>query len=191
MSDTITRDDLISADYLEEQRRLHAAPRGYGGRGSKWSPVVLELVREFSVASLLDYGCGQGSLVRELVLSGQLIASDVELVEYDPAIPGKDAPPTKRFDLVVCTDVLEHIESAKINAVMRHLSTVTARALFVVVSLVPTAKTLSDGQQAHILLRSVDWWKYQFDEHDFKLSRTVTGRDPKKDHKQFAAVFVR
>lgn len=192
---TITRDDLISADYLEEQRRLHAAPRGYGGRGSKWAPTVLEVMREFGCATMLDYGCGQGSLVRTLqALPTHLVQSKqqvCDLYEYDPAIPGKDAPPTQRFDLVVCTDVLEHIESTKIDAVMRHLSDLTARALFAVVSLVPTAKTLSDGQQAHILLRSVDWWKYQFDEHDFKLSRTVVGRDPKKDHKQFAAVFVR
>lgn len=184
----ITRDDLISTDYLEEQRRLHAAPRGYGGRGSKWAPTVLELVREFRAASLLDYGCGQGSLVRTLAASKHPVC---ELFEYDPAIPGKDEPPTQRFDLVVCTDVLEHIESSKINTVMRHLSDLTGRLLFVVVSLVPTSKTLSDGQQAHILLRSVEWWKYQFDEHDFKFSRTVVGRDPKKDHKQFAAVFVR
>lgn len=187
----MTRDDLISPEYLTEQVRLHAAPRGYGGRGSKWATVVLELIREFGMTSVLDYGCGQGSLLRELVASGHLIGTDVGLSEYDPAIPGKDTPPTERADLVVCTDVLEHIESDRIHAVMTHLASLTGRAIFVVVSLVPTEKKLSDGRQAHILLRSVDWWKFMFESHYFRQSRTITGRDPRKDHKQFAAVFTR
>jgi hypothetical protein len=55
---------------------------------------------------------------------------------------------------------------------------------------VPTEKKLSDGRQAHILIRSVEWWNYQFEEYGFALRETVKGRDPKKDHKQFAAVWV-
>jgi 2-polyprenyl-3-methyl-5-hydroxy-6-metoxy-1,4-benzoquinol methylase len=184
------RDELISDAYLREQQLLHAAPRGYGGRGSKWSPVVEELLRRHSCRSMLDYGCGQGSLVR--VLSNNFkLADGLELREYDPAIAGKDATPAEPADLVVCTDVLEHIESDKIARVLRHLSELTGHALFTVISLVPTNKTLSDGRQAHILLRSVEWWKYQFQTHGLVLSQTVKGRDPKKDHKQFAAVWVR
>lgn len=182
----MTRDDLISADYLEEQRRLHAAPRGYGGRGSKWAEVVLELAEKHKCRTVLDYGCGQGSLAKALQAMDAITVS-----EYDPAIVGKDAPPSETFDLVVCTDVLEHIESQKISAVMRHLSDVSAHILFAVVSLVPTSKTLSDGRQAHILLRSIEWWKFQFETTGFILGNEVRGRDPKKDHKQFAAVFIK
>lgn len=189
----MTRDDLISSAYLEEQRRLHAAPTGYGGRGSKWASVVIELAQLFQSRSILDYGCGQGSLVAKLSRRGVIVDGRPvrALHEYDPAILGKDTPPGGAFDLVVCTDVLEHIESDRIDAVLRHLEQVTRRALFVVVSLVPTAKTLSDGRQAHILLRPVAWWQFVFESHHFKLSRTITGRDPTKDHKQYAAVYVR
>ena len=183
----MTREDLISEAYLQEQQRLHAAPRGYGGRGSKWASVVHETMKEFSCRSVLDYGCGQGTLLRALQAFGR---PDRILREYDPAIPGKAEPPTEPADLVVCTDVLEHIESDKIHGVLLHLSALTGRILFVVVSLVPTSKTLSDGRQAHILLRSVDWWKYQLCDHGFQLSRRIIGRDPKKDHKQFAALWV-
>jgi 2-polyprenyl-3-methyl-5-hydroxy-6-metoxy-1,4-benzoquinol methylase len=191
----MTREQLISEAYLEEQRILHASPRGYGGRGDKWASFVLELLKAHSLASMLDYGCGQGSLCRALldgfgdfrIVEG--FDGMVELREYDPAIPGKDEPPSAPADLVVCTDVLEHIEHDKIHAVLCHLRELTGRALFVVVSLVPTAKTLRNGKQAHILLRSEEWWRYQFEEHDFALGKTVKGRDPKKDHKQFAAVW--
>jgi Methyltransferase domain len=186
----MTRDELISEAYVEEQRRLHAAPRGYGQRGSKWSPQVEEMLRRHSCRSMLDYGCGQGSLVRVLTNNFRL-AHPVDFREYDPAIPGKDAPPEEPADLVVCTDVLEHVESEKIVRVMRHLSELTRRALFAVIALVPTEKRLSDGRQAHILIRSVEWWKYQFEDYGFVLSQSIPSANPKKAHKQFAAVWVR
>lgn len=187
------REELISDAYLEEQRRLHAAPRGYGGRGSKWAPVVSELAASYQARSVLDYGCGQGSLAQALRPLWEPASPlfSFGMAEYDPAIAGKDEPPAVSFDLVVCTDVLEHIESEKIYAVLNHIASLSGRLLFAVISLVPTSKTLSDGRQAHILLRSVEWWTYQFQEAGFVLSKTVKGRDPKKDHKQFAAVWVR
>lgn len=186
----MTREELISDGYLKEQEILHAAPRGYGGRGSKWSPVVEELLRRYRCASMLDYGCGQGSLVRALSSDFRFDPA-VEFREYDPAIPEKSQVPTAKADLVVCTDVLEHIESDKIFHVMRHLAELTNRALFAVISLVPTNKVLTNGQQAHILIRSTEWWNYQFEEAGFALAKTVKGRDPKKDRKQYAAVWFR
>jgi 2-polyprenyl-3-methyl-5-hydroxy-6-metoxy-1,4-benzoquinol methylase len=189
----MTREELISDAYLKEQRILHAAPNGYGGRGDKWAAVVAELAAAHSIRSVLDYGCGQGSLaraLRPLCAPGSPLRA-FSMAEYDPAIAGKDEPPAQAFDLVVCTDVLEHIESDKIGAVMRHLASVTGRLIFSVISLVPTAKKLTNGKQAHILLRSTDWWCYQFAEQDFVLSKTIQGRDPKKDHKQFAALWRR
>ncbi len=186
----MTREELISEAYVEEQRRLHAEPRGYGRRGSKWSVQVAEQLRRFSYQSMLDYGCGEGSLVRVLRNNFKWI-QPVEFREYDPAIPGKEQPPEAPADMVVCTDVLEHIESEKIHHVLRHLSELTRHALFVVIALVPTEKRLSDGRQAHILLRSPDWWKYQFQDHGFVISSSIQAKDPKKAHKQFGAVWVR
>lgn len=189
----MTREELISNGYLEEQRMLHAAPKSYGGRGAKWAPLVSELAAKHRARSVLDYGCGQGSLAEALRPlwdpASPLFA--FMMAEYDPAIAGKEQPPSVRFDLVVCTDVLEHIESDRIHAVFRHLSELTSRALFSVICLVPTSHTLSNGRQAHILIRSVEWWKYQFEEHGFVLSSTVRSEDPNKEHKQLAAVWVR
>lgn len=179
----MTRDDLISPDYLEEQRVLHAAPRGYGQRGDKWAKTVAGIVERHHVTSILDYGCGQGSLALALPQLG--------IVEYDPAIAGKDEPPTRTFDLVVCTDVLEHVESDKIDAVVRHISRLTERYLVAVVSLVPTSKTLTDGRQAHILLRSREWWRCIFEAHDFVARCDLPSPDPRKAEKEFAAFLKR
>ena len=179
----MTRDDLISDAYLAEQRALHAAPRGYGQRGDKWAPTIKGIAARHHATSVLDYGCGRGSLA--------LALPELGIVEYDPAIEGKDEPPSRTFDLVVCTDVLEHIESDKINAVVEHLSSLCERWLVAVISLVPTSKTLSDGRQAHILLRSVEWWTCMMESHDLILRATLQGPDPNKASKEFAALFKR
>jgi 2-polyprenyl-3-methyl-5-hydroxy-6-metoxy-1,4-benzoquinol methylase len=162
----VTRADLISDAYLAEQVRLHAAPRGYGARGSRWAEAVHALASQYHCRTILDYGCGQGSLARALTPMGRTVT------EYDPAVAGKDQLPTPA-DLVVCTDVLEHVESAHIFAVAQHLAALTRRALFLVVSLVETDKRLSDGRQAHILLRTPAWWQTLLEAHDFQLARQV------------------
>jgi 2-polyprenyl-3-methyl-5-hydroxy-6-metoxy-1,4-benzoquinol methylase len=167
--------------YREEQERLHGLPNGYGGRGRKWAADVHEIAGLYRCASILDYGCGQGSLAVALAGLGW---ADVR--EYDPAVPGKDELPAPA-DLVVCTDVLEHIEPACIWNVMEHLKSVTKQACFMVVSLVETAKTLSDGRQAHILLRPQPWWQAQFEAHGFVVGREFN----RKPQKQWAALLVR
>lgn len=149
--------DLITRPYLEEQRRLHADPRGYGGRGRKWAPHVIAMAEACGGASVLDYGCGQGSLARALVDQPSVL----RIAEYDPAIPGKSGRPSFA-DVVVCSDVMEHVEAEYVDAVIEHLATLTRRRLLLVISLVPTAKTLSTGEQAHITLHDVAFWRAAF-----------------------------
>ncbi len=147
--------DLISPAYRETQVALHAAPRGYGGKGYKWSVAVAELFGRFDAGSVLDYGCGQGTLIARLRESG---LRGIRFSEYDPAITGKDTKPSFA-DLVVCTDVLEHIEPEKLDTVLRHLRTLARKALFVVIATRPSGKTLSDGRNAHLILESAEWWQ--------------------------------
>jgi hypothetical protein len=82
----------------------------------------------------------------------------VRFAEYDPAIPGKDERP-EFADLVVCTDVLEHIEPERIGAVLAHLRGLARKAIWCVISTKPSNKTLPDGRNAHILIRPESWWR--------------------------------
>lgn len=170
---------LISDDYREMQKQLHAAPRGYGGRGDKWAGIVAQLAAQYQAESILDYGCGQGTLIRSL---RELRVSGVRLAEYDPAIPGKDAMP-EPADLVVCTDVLEHIEKDRLKAVLRHLRDVSQKALWVVVSTKTSNKVLADGRNAHLIIKPPDWWKRRFIKAGFTLrpAPTVVRAIPEKE----------
>jgi 2-polyprenyl-3-methyl-5-hydroxy-6-metoxy-1,4-benzoquinol methylase len=79
------------------------------------------------------------------------------IAEYDPAIEGKDSFPLPA-DMIVCTDVFEHIEEECIDEVLRHIQSLMRKAGFFTVSIVPAKKQLGDGRNAHILLRSSKWW---------------------------------
>lgn len=148
---------LISEAYREQNRLLHETRPDYGRRGSQWAEMIAKEIDEGGHVGVLDYGCGKGELARVLSELGKTCA------EYDPAIPGKDGKP-EPADLVVCTDVLEHIEPVHLNAVLRDLKRVTRRKLFFNIATHEASKTLPDGRNAHLIVQNADWWR-------FKLSR--------------------
>jgi len=178
----IARRDLISEPYLEMQKILHAAPRGYGGRGDKWAGMVRHLIETTGATSVLDYGCGQGTLVAALApMPG------VRFSEYDPAIPLKDGPPTFA-DLVVCTDVLEHIEHDRLNAVLEHLRSLARRQVFVVISTKLTAKVLADGRNAHLTVKPSSWWKRKMEKAGFMVEKSPKIGQRKPEHEWVAVL---
>ena len=143
----------ITPAYLEQNRLLHEQRVDYGQMGHKHLESVRGVAQVFQVRSILDYGCGKQTLLEALRLPYAR--------GYDPCIPGLDAEPAPA-DMVVCTDVLEHIEPECIDAVLDHLKALTKRVFFGTVSLQPAKKTLPDGRNTHLLLRNSKWWLTQF-----------------------------
>ncbi|MFG5119540.1 glycosyltransferase [Methylorubrum sp. POS3] len=143
---------LISDTYRHLQQELHGR-FNYGIGGHRWVEGVKLLMDAFVCESILDYGCGRGLLTKGLLAKG----IDVVTSEYDPAVAGKDLPP-EPADLVVCTDVLEHIEPDCLDDVLSDLARLTKKVLLVNISTRPAVKVLADGRNAHILLMSPDQW---------------------------------
>lgn len=167
----LQQSELITPGYLTQQILLHASPRGYGGRGDKWAGIVAQLAAEYRCASILDYGCGQGSLVTALRAMGV----PQRLSEYDPAIDGKKKIPDEPFhDLVVCTDVLEHVEKKLLTNVLQHIRSLARVAIWAVISTKESNKRLPDGRNAHILIRPADWWKRRLVKEGFTLRNPPT-----------------
>lgn len=153
----------ISPEYLVAQKMLHASPKGYGGRGDKWTLAVRNLAFAHGCSSILDYGCGQGSLGVALRQIG------FDITDYDPAIPGKDAiEKYKTFDLVVCTDVLEHIEPDRLAVVIDHLFRLTNKVLFLVIATRPSNKFFPDGRNVHLIIEPASWWRERLNHPAFE-----------------------
>lgn len=177
--------ELISSAYLQTQFELHLRPNGYGGKGSKWAPGVADLVRRFGAGSVLDYGAGQRTLGRALL---QIMPS-LRVAEYDPAVLEISAAP--RFaDLLVCTDVLEHIEPDRLDAVLAHIRSLARMAVFFVVATRPSGKTLADGRNAHLILESADWWQARVQAAGFTLQPDPPVSPLAKPSREWVAVVT-
>lgn len=145
------KQELISAEYREQNAELHRTNLAYGVGGQKHAQVVLSLVEQVTPRprSVLDYGCGKGTLGKALPFG---------ICEYDPAIPGKQESP-RPADLVVCTDVLEHIEPDKLGFVLDDLRRVTLGVGYFVIHMGPAQKTLPDGRNTHLIQKNRKWWE--------------------------------
>lgn len=151
------QDILISATYAEQNRRLHEERMDYGVGGGKHADMVKRLMDAVKppVRSVLDYGCGKGLLARSL---------GFPIWEYDPGVPGKEEAP-RPADLVICTDVLEHVEPEHLEAVLADLGRVTKRIAYLTIHTGPSGKTLSDGRNAHLVQQPWAWWKERLEKH--------------------------
>lgn len=154
---------LISPNYRALLEQLHAEHPQWGyGHEDKHLQKVLEL----APASVLDYGCGKGRLVKTLRALG--IRAD----GYDPAVPEwREAPKEPIYSLVTCLDVLEHVEEEFVPDVMAELARLGLRVL-ADIHLGEAVKHLPDGRNAHITIKPATWWLVQVE----RLGRTPTIR---------------
>lgn len=158
-------DQLITPSYVEEQHKLHLDPK-YGSGSHRHAYLVAGIARLEHCQTILDYGCGKGTLGNVLRNAG------VELKEYDPGVPAKSKRP-EPADLVTCLDVMEHIEPPCFDAVMDDLAALSKKRLFVDIATKYTKfRWLSDGRNSHLIVKEDDWWKEQFEKRGFKIFRT-------------------
>jgi FkbM family methyltransferase len=144
---------LITAHYAQLNAQLHADRPDYGTSGQRWAPVVAALADLVQTDNILDYGCGKQTLAA--ALAGRKVRG------YDPAIPPLSAEP-KPADVVVCTDVLEHVEPDCIDDVLDDLCRVTQKAALITVATRPAVKKLADGRNAHLTIQPFSWWREHF-----------------------------
>ena len=155
--------ELISATYAALNAQLHRENLAYGVGGGKWAETVKKLRAATNAQSVLDYCAGKGYLAKAL---------DFPIWQYDPAIPDIAASP-RPADLVICTDVLEHVEPDLLRFVLHDLARCVRKVGFFVVHTGPANKTLPDGRNTHLIQKGELWWRK-------KLERVFTVGDIKK-----------
>lgn len=164
---------LITQAYIDEQKLLHSSGTGaYGTRGYNWGYLVAGISVIEKCRTILDYGCGKGTMIKTLTQAG------LSCHGYDPAVDKFKRSPNP-VDLVACVDVLEHIEPECLDAVIDHIAYLTRKVLFVAISTRTAKRWLSDGRNAHLIVEDgATFWRPKFEARRFTVRRVwQTGID--------------
>ena len=163
-------------ELLEQYRAMHKAKQFSGIGAYKHRRALRRLIRETNAKVLLDFGCGRGlqfaSHNAEALLSKLNVfcsswteALGVErIVGYDPASEAYSIVPTGKFDGVYAIDVLEHCNETDLPWIIEEIFSYAFKFVFLTVAIVPAKKNLPNGENAHVTLKSQDWWLGLIDE---------------------------
>lgn len=149
---------LISDEYRALNAQMHRDKPKWGAVGVANADMVTHLCHKMGTNILLDYGAGREKLRHALEPHGYKVSS------YDPCVPGIDTPPAPH-DLVVCFDVLEHVEPDCVDAVIADLARVTRKIGLYSVSMKPAKRSLPDGTNPHRSLHPYTWWAEKFEQY--------------------------
>lgn len=152
------KEDLISKGYLQQNSMLHREKKGFGGSGWKHTDRIIMWFNELHCRTALDYGAGRCTLYREI----RQRDVKMKLAMYDPAVPRLAAMP-RAADFVICTDVLEHVERDKLEAVLRHLCSLMKKGGYFAIATRPANKLLPDGRNAHAIVEDTPFWLEQIE----------------------------
>ncbi len=140
--------------WLARHRDTHARHPEFG---THRHPYLVNTVHALADAatgdekpSLLDYGCGKGVFLREMERSGRF-----RFVRgFDPVRPAFQARPSQRYDIVLCLDVLDQVETEFVDAVIADVAQFTGgTAIFDVI-------TVQVAALAHLAPRPASaWWE--------------------------------
>ena len=86
---------------------------------------------------------------------------NIQIDGFDPGNTSFQEFKKEKYDLVISTDVLEHIEPEYIDETLKFLKQ-KSRYFYHLIALQPSRLILPDGRNAHLILESADWWKKKF-----------------------------
>lgn len=160
-----------SYDYASLYNFCHAEHAGYNVNEG------LALYRQLGCVieneSILEFGAGNGDLSAYMQGQGNRVtALEVSQVAFD-RIPVRNkingdcitlAGLTQKFDRFVSVDVLEHLTENDIRVVLREAARL-ADSILVSVSTRLSGLLGPRGENLHLTVRSVEWWRDLFAEH--------------------------
>jgi len=157
-------------DLLDSYKELHKEEGKF--RGISLVPLVptlINITKENKCKTLLDYGCGKAIPYSKKECKSIGLKKPVqELCNldsfdlYDPAYPKYNKLSKKKYDIVVCTDVMEHIAEQDIDWVLKDILSHSKKAVFLNISCQPALKHFKEGkfkgQNVHISVFDGNWW---------------------------------
>jgi SAM-dependent methyltransferase len=163
-----------SIDYGESYYLNYWGGGGPYERNDRWlkffDDVAEGVVRDFHPPSVLDAGCAMGFLVEALRKRG-VDASGIDISEYaisqvhesvsdHCSVASLTEPLQKRYDLITCIEVLEHLPPTETEKAIANLCAATDRLLI--------SSTPEDfGEPTHLNVQPPEAWSASLAQHGF------------------------
>ena len=142
---------------------------------SKWIIIIKQIIEINNCNSLLDFGCGKGFLYKnKFKLKGAEFNNLFDFWKikniflYDPGVDEYSEYPKKKYDGVICTDVVEHIPEDDVLNFIDELFKLSNKFIFIVIATIPASKYFEDGNNIHLSLKNENKWKKIFLEFKIK-----------------------
>ena len=147
---------ITNKNYVEQYKLLNDKNKLY----YESNLSIFNMINEISLfidylkpKNILDYGCGNGVLLKLL----RHKYPEINIDGYDPAIKEFSVIPQNHYDMIINTDVLEHIPKSDIGDVVNHIKSLSNNVFFCLHH--GKAYTiLPNGQNAHITIKPKEWY---------------------------------
>jgi 2-polyprenyl-3-methyl-5-hydroxy-6-metoxy-1,4-benzoquinol methylase len=152
--------DFTYREIINEYYKIYWAESSGGKLYGKSSEDLLEwitpYIKELNPKTILDWGCGRSCLVNYFWKDGER-----KIYKYDPAIHEYKDKPEIVADLLLCTDVLEHIPKEHLALCFQEIFKHSRKQIFTV-SMIKARKKLPCGMNAHVNVQNRTYWVKEF-----------------------------
>jgi 2-polyprenyl-3-methyl-5-hydroxy-6-metoxy-1,4-benzoquinol methylase len=125
---------------------------------------IKALASSVGAETLLDFGCGRGDAYRSpFKIHHQLGLPRSAVTLYDPAFRPSSALPTGKYDLVICSDVLEHLVPEETDEFITRLFGYARKAVWASHCSRPAKKFFpGTDKNLHTCVQPHEWWEEKF-----------------------------
>lgn len=122
--------------------------------------------------SVLDYGCGSADHWFSTKLQDEVTSQKQNMVQwlgskltafhlYDPAHPVYSRPSSDKYDIIICTDVMEHVPENELVEVLQDIKFYCYYNSTVIFSipLNESRNCFADGENMHCTIKTKDEWE--------------------------------
>ena len=161
----------MSYESLEEAKKYHQQNANFwtGESLAEYKYDVWTIIKERKVTKILDYGCGKGKF-HDLLFNNKNTPGSpmgISIAKYDPAYIPYSVKPKGDFELVLCTDVMEHVQEDKVDEVLKDLFD-SGPYIFLTITCYAATQILLNGKNAHYTIKPPEWWKEKLKPYDGK-----------------------
>ena len=150
---------------IEQYKQMHKDENLYAGSSTTLHKESIgQFISVTQSKTILDYGCGKAVQYSKENIHNDYFHGIMPAL-YDPAVEQYSVLPDGKFDMVICTDVLEHIEEQDLEPVIAEIYSKADKFVYLGICNSPADSFLPDGRNAHVTQKPLDWWVEQILPH--------------------------